>query len=359
MKTNTISSEDFGLQVSRHPAMDSLLENVFDNLRGTRIFITGGTGWFGQTLLRALTHANDHIDLQAKITVLTRSPKRFEQTAPDLAVRADIALLQGDIRTFKFPKQSFSHLIHAAATSAEETFNGASATSKFDMLVDGTRHLTEFARYAEASHLLFTSSGAACHPSTNGELIREDSLLAPPTDDPSSAWGQGKRAAEFLCTLAGVENGINTTIARCFSFAGPGIPLNLHYAFGNFINAILTNKPIGIKGDGSPIRSYLNTGDLVIWLLTMLVRDGTPKIYNVGSDEPVSILELAHMMKKITNSKSKIIIAGDKEYSSGINIRNIYVPDITLARHDLKLNNWTSLENTIKTCLPSHLPPSS
>ena len=86
---------------------------------------------------------------------------------------------------------------------------------------------------------------------------------------------------------------ISFNIARCFSFVGPYLPLNLHYAIGNFIYNALNNDVITIKGTGNDVRSYLYIADAMIWLFKMLFSSKNNQIYNVGSSYKISIKDLA------------------------------------------------------------------
>src|SRR5512137_1421794 len=97
--------------------LDHILEHtrgLWDELRGERIFITGGTGFFGCWLLESLLWANDRLNLNCQATVLSRSPDGFQTKAPHLAGHKSVSVIQGDICTFGFPAGTFSHIIHAA-----------------------------------------------------------------------------------------------------------------------------------------------------------------------------------------------------------------------------------------------------
>lgn len=331
------------------PLLKLLQQNslALQGLQGSHLFLTGCTGWLGRNLLEALHLANQGLGINIRATILTRNSKSFAAAAPHLSHAPFVTFLEGDVRDFEFPRGHFSHLLHAATTAAQETFEGASPASKFHLLIDGTRHVLAFARAAGIQQVLFTSSGIAASMPKDGSTVEETDLSAPSTIEIQTALGQGKRAAEFLCTLYAEETGANVTIARCFSFIGPYMPLNIHYALGNFIQSALENRPLIIQGDGSPVRSYLHTGDLAIWLLALLLRTGAPRIYNVGSDEAFSILDLAQIVRNVLNPNGDIQILGHTNQTPGNPVRNHYVPNITRAKTELGLRVWTPLEEGI------------
>lgn len=320
---------------------------LWDGLRGRDLFLTGGTGWFGRWLLEAVHHANARLDARIRVTVLSRDPATLAQAAPHLAADPAIRFHVGDVRDFSFPDQGFSHVIHAATTSARETFEGATPLSKFDTLVTGTRRVLDFAAHRGVEQFLFTSSGAAYGAAAGERGMREDDNTAPDTMAVNSGLGQAKRAAEFLCADHAARLGWNLTVARCFSFVGPFMPMDIHYAIGNFIGQAARGEPVVVKGDGLPLRSYLYTADLVVWLLTLLQRQGAPRLYNVGSDEKVSIAGLARLARDVLNPGGEVKVLGEQPYSVGNPVRDGYLPDIGRARQELGLDVWTPLAEAI------------
>jgi dTDP-glucose 4,6-dehydratase/UDP-glucose 4-epimerase len=330
--------------------LQSLLERrpaLWPELAGASLFITGGTGWFGRWLLETIAHVNKTLGLDIRATVLTRNPENFARQVPHLIHAGFLTLHEGDIRNFAFPQGHFTHIAHMAATSARETFMGTNAQEKFDTLVDGTRHLLDFVASCGAKHLLMTSSGVA-YGAQNHAPCYEENDSAPDTCDPQTALGQGKRAAEFLCAAYAVQHSINLSIARCFSFVGPFMPMDLHYAIGDFIVQASRGEPIVIKGDGKLIRSYLYAADLALWLFTLLTRQGVPRIYNVGSGSSLTLSELATIVRDTINPGGEIRILGNPDYSVGNPIRNCYVPNIRRAREELALESWTPLKAAIQ-----------
>ena len=324
-----------------------LTDPLWERLSNARVFVTGGTGLFGHWILDTLTDANRRLNLKIDATVLTRNPEVAKIKMPGLDQR--IRFIKGHVESFEIPKEKFDFILHMATTSAEETFQGAAQSHKLKLLYDGTQRILELAQKSGAKRILFTSSGAVygsqvCDRIKEIELIHVDPLKA------SSGLALGKGVAEFLLKQSCSDSNLEVVIARCFSFVGPGLPLGLHYAIGNFIKNSLDESPIIIKGDGNAIRSYMYMGDLVWWLLKLLLDGQSGEAYNVGSDESVSIFDLAQLVKRISNSKSEIIIMGDSAYSLGVPVHNIYLPCITKAssKLQLKINEdlFSSISNT-------------
>jgi dTDP-glucose 4,6-dehydratase/UDP-glucose 4-epimerase len=320
--------------------------DLWEGLRGASIFITGGTGFFGRWLLETLARADDTHRLGLSLLVLSRDSAAFRTAAPELSAHRAIRFLSGDVRDFAYPQGEFPLMIHGAATSASATFHNEDALVKFDTALEGTRHVLEFARRCGTQRCLMLSSGSVyAAPPAGVTHIAEDFRGAPDTLDLVAALGHGKRASELLCAYYAGKYAIDIPIARCFSFVGPGLPLDIHYAIGNFIRDALWNEAITVRGDGSAVRSYLYAGDCVAWLLKLLLQGLSKRIYNVGSDIPVSMRELAHLVRDVVSPKKEVRILAQTVPGPA---PSVYVPDIQRARNELGLDVWTPLEEAIR-----------
>jgi dTDP-glucose 4,6-dehydratase len=335
------------------PDLDHALEHVGDAwqaLAGARLFITGGTGFVGKWLIESLLWASDRLNLGVSATVLTRNPDRFRAQSPQLAGHPALALLKGDVQSFDFPAGEFPFVIHAATERYFEP-DVARPLSTFDLDLEGTRRVLEFARAHGARRLLFTSSGAV-YGKQPPDLthIPEDYAGAPLTTDTGSAYGQAKRASEFLCAMYARQYGFAALIARLFAFIGPHLPLDQNLAAGNFIRDVLAGGPILVKGDGTPCRSYLYAADLAVWLWTILLR-GEPARrdsvhpYNVGSGESVTIAELARTVAKVVSKTTEIEIAGTPVPGAP---PARYVPSVERAQTELGLRPLIPLEEGVR-----------
>lgn len=328
---------------------------LWPEARGQRFFITGGTGFFGRWLLETFCHANDELGLGMQATVLTRDPARFARQAPHLAARADLEFIAGDVRRFVHPPSTYRYMIHAA-TAASATLNEQAPDEMLDTIVAGTRHALGFAAQTGVRKFLFTSSGAI-YGRQPAELthIGEDYAGRPDPDAAGSAYGIGKREAEHMCVVHAAQHGYEAKIARCFAFVGPHLPLDAHFAIGNFIRDALAGGPIRIAGDGTPRRSYLHAADLAVWLWTMLFRAPSARAYNVGSSESISIREAAEAVARIFPGSIAVTVA----QPAASQAPSRYVPAIARAEEELGLRVRVPLakaiERTVRWLQPAAL----
>jgi nucleoside-diphosphate-sugar epimerase len=318
---------------------------LWDELRGQHLFITGGTGFFGCWLLESFCHVNRVHGLDAHATVLTRNPDAFARKCPHLAGDSAVKLLQGDVRSFRFPNEEYKYVIHAA-TEASARQAAESPLEMLSTIVAGTERVLEFAATHGTRKLLLTSSGAVYGKQPSDMThVPETYAGAPDPLDRANVYGEGKRTAELICALYRNKHGLECKIARCWAFCGPHLPLDQHFAIGNFIGDVLAGRAIHIKGDGTPRRSYLYAADLAVWLWSILLRGPAMVPINVGSSADVSILELAQIVAKTLNPKTEVQVA--KEAVAGVPPLR-YVPCVDRARELLDLRETVDLEEGIR-----------
>ena len=294
-----------------------------------RVFITGGTGFFGKSILDYLKR---HPDFHAsdEWTILSRNPEKFKaQNAALLDQDRKIGFVAGDVRDFK-AEGRYDEIIHAA-TAAVTTLADDEMTST---IVEGTRHVLAFAKSCGAKKILLTSSGAVYGPQT--APVGEDAPCNPVT-----AYGRGKLEAERMCAASGLD----AKIVRCFAFVGPYLNRDIHYAIGNFMRDCLAGASIVIKGDGTPLRSYLYADDLVEWLFAILDRGVSGHPYNVGSPEGLSIRDLAERVRAALGAKNDIRVLGVPVPGTA---PSVYVPDVSRAIRELGLRVTVDLAAAVR-----------
>jgi nucleoside-diphosphate-sugar epimerase len=314
-------------------------EAVFRHFSDASLLITGATGWFGVWLLDVMCAADDLLRLGMRITAVSRDPSRFLARFRDFADESRITWICADIREFDARQRDYTHIIHAATDSG--AVSGPEASSRlFDTIVDGARRIIGAAG-KQCRGVLLLSSGAIYGPARPGCLRFAEAEAAGP--DPSCAnntYAEGKRAAEQVFAIAATM-GVPVRIARCFAFVGPHMPFDAHFAIGNFIADAVQGRPIRIKSDGRAVRSYLYMTDLICALLVILAKGTVARPYNVGSDAPVTINQLAQSVDRVVGGYGVVI--GGALSDPG----DRYVPDTTRLRTELDFNPQVTLDSAI------------
>ncbi|MEA3059750.1 MAG: UDP-glucuronate decarboxylase [Sphingomonadales bacterium] len=324
-------------------AISTALASDWPKLAGKRIFMTGGTGFIGRWMLSALADANNKFGLDVHVDVLTRDPDAFEKREPELAAAQGFRFVRGDILALGSPEESYNFVLHAA-TDASAHLNEHDPLKMFDTIVEGTRRALDFAVACRAERFFFFSSGAV-YGAQPWELthVPETYVGAPDLMTHRSAYGEGKRAAEMLCTIAARQHGLDVINARIFALLGPLLSLDIHFAAGNFIRDAMAGKTITVEGAGKAVRSYLYAADLTAWLWTMLLRAPAGAIYNVGSEESVSIAELAERVARLLGGPGfEILGREDPGWNPGR-----YVPSAQKIRTELGIKPTVGLDEAI------------
>jgi dTDP-glucose 4,6-dehydratase len=317
---------------------------LWEEMRGQRLFLTGGTGFFGTWLLSSFLYINRELALGAHATVLTRDPAAFAAKASNLATDPAVSLLQGDIRAFSPPPGHFDFLVHAATDVVPG--NTPSPLERYSAIADGTARILDFAQKKGVRKFLLTSSGAVYgrQPDDMTHTL-ETYLGAPDPLDPAAAYGEAKRVSELMCALYAQRSAIEFKIARCFVFAGPGLPLDANFAIGNFIRDAIAGRPIQVKGDGSGERSYLYASDLATWLWTILFRGPSMRVYNVGAESAITIADLAFLTAATLNPSVPVHIASVPAINQ---MPQRYVPATARAAQELGLRSTVDLIESIR-----------
>lgn len=325
--------------------------SLFAGLRDSHIFITGGTGFVGRWLLESLLWADACLGLGVHVVLLTRDPGAFSRRSPHLAKAAAVQLLPGDVRTFDFPRGKVDRVIHLAAETNTH-LRDPDPEVYFDVIMGGTRRVLDFAEHAEARSLMLVSSGAVygSQPVTV-ERLQEDDAYGPLPTRPSAAYGEAKRCAEMLTYARAERSGLKATVARCFAFVGPYLPLDSGFAVGNFIRDALAGGEIVVRGDGTPRRTYMYAGDMATWLWSVTLAGRTGRPYNVGSGEAVTIADLARLVAASAGNGVTVRVLGDQ---GRVGVGTSYIPDVARARTELGLNVTVGLKEALTRTLSWH-----
>jgi dTDP-glucose 4,6-dehydratase len=241
------------------------------------------------------------------------------------------------------------------ATAASADLNERAPKTMLDTIVAGTGRVLELAARVGAPRVSLVSSGGVYGPQpTTIAHVDEGWRGAPDPLDPGAAYGEGKRTSELLGAIHARASGANVTIARCFAFVGPLLPLDAHFAIGNFLRDALAGGPIRVGGDGTPLRSYLYASDLAAWLWTILLHGASLRPYHVGSDDSVSIAELARFVAEEVGPPGEPIPVEIARAPVPGALPARYVPSVERARTELGLVRRVELRDAIRRTAAWH-----
>jgi dTDP-glucose 4,6-dehydratase len=329
-----------GLETGELASLVEISRALFEQLVDASILITGATGWFGVWILDSLCAADEMLGLGLRITAVSRDPARFLRRFPAFAADSRVSWIRSDVRRFEPGTQVFTHIIHGAADSAQPQ-DAQEIGNLFGTIVHGTERVLE-AGGSGCRGFLIISSGAVYGPNPAGrDAFAESDAGGPDPTAVENAYAEAKRAAEMVAAIRAAR-GAPIKIARCFAFVGPHMPFHRHFAIGNFIADAVAGREIRVRSDGRPLRSYLYMTDLVTALLVILTRGADGTAYNVGSDVPISIEQLAHTVNRVVGGRGVSIGGAPSNRTAH------YVPDTKRIRSELQFQPIVDLESAIR-----------
>ncbi|HEV8410928.1 MAG TPA: NAD-dependent epimerase/dehydratase family protein [Gemmatimonadaceae bacterium] len=326
--------------------LDSVLDrtrSIWTDLDGARLLLTGATGFVGTHMLESVRHARERAATDLRVVAPARDPGAFRARLPWTKDAAWLEVVQGDVHRFKPAAGTIDFVIHSANTaSPKEIADDPSAVAR--MVVDGSSRVYGLAAAAGARRVLQLSSGSVYGTHfAPAKPISEDDPGAPEGKSPAERLARAKRDAESAMLAASEKpNAPSVVFARGFALCGPWLPLDAAFAFGNFLGAAMRDEAVIVSGDGTPVRSYLYSGDMVAWLWAMLMRGAPGRAYNLGSEHDISIGDLAHRIAALVGGTVEIL--GDVQPGSRA---HWHVPDTSRARRELGVAETVPLNDAI------------
>jgi dTDP-glucose 4,6-dehydratase len=325
--------------------LDAVLDrtrSIWTELNGARVLLTGATGFVGTHMLESVRHARERTGADVRVVAPARNPAKLHDRLPWTKNAAWLEVPRGDVREFVMPAGAVDLVIHSANTASPAAI-GADPEGIARMVVEGSTRIHELAAMAGARRMLQVSSGSVSGAHfTPSRPIAEDDPGVPLGETPGAHLARAKGDAEQALLEAAKQRGPEIVFVRGFALAGPWLPLDSDFAFGNFVGAALRGGPIVVSGDGTPVRSYLYSGDMVAWLWAMLLRGVNGRPYNVGSSHAVTIGQLAHRIATLVGGAVQV----NGTPAAGAPA-HWHVPDTTRVRAELGLAETVSLDDAI------------
>jgi nucleoside-diphosphate-sugar epimerase len=299
-----------------------------------KLLLAGGSGFIGKSIVESFDNKKLKKFKIKKIFVIARHANKFFKKLNT----KKIEFIRGDLSKIKKLPNSDIAIFLAESTNIKDYKDKKIVAKKHKKTINNFCNLI---KKNEKTKVLYCSSGSVYEPS-NKKISEKNKLSNKKQEIKSykSAYNSLKLYSESkVKNLAKI--GIKCSIARCFTFVGRHIPLNKHYALGNFIYDGMFGKEIRVKTKKKITRSYMYADDLSLWLLTIARHSNTKvPIYNVGSDVPIEIKKLAQIIGNKFGKKVQFNNYSNKDIDN-------YVPNINKAKKKLKLKINYDLKESI------------
>jgi nucleoside-diphosphate-sugar epimerase len=306
------------------------------------LLIIGGSGFFGKSILDCFHRGMLNYWSINKIKIMARDPHRLVKEAPSL-INSDIELIPADISNINYLPNA-DYVIHAAASSNAQNYINSPIQERVNIIAAVSNYCKLAKSFHQKAKILYVSSGAVYGKQPPDiENIDENYSYSDSinVEKNKQDYTYAKRDSEKEIIALGLS-GLNVSIARCFAFLGPWLPLDQHFAIGNFINDGLNCRSINVQTKHKVYRSYMYADDLVEWLMTIAEKSRTSSpVYNVGSDQSILIDELAQKISTIFGQNAPM-------YSHESDYIDRYVPNIDKAKSELNLKNKYHLDDAIR-----------
>lgn len=296
------------------------------DLVSSDLVITGATGFVGKWLAGTWLIGAQEFGGRGRLFLTARNPKIILETYDELRGNPRVMLHSSDIRHLEIPKHFAGCTLIHGATAASEQLNLQEPDEMIDVVVHGTKKVLAECRRLQAKKFVFLSSGAVYgHRRVGEEPCSEDDRTGPELSDSRNAYHEAKRLAELLTSIEREELGIEALSLRLFTFVGPYLPLDRHFAVGIFIRQALQDRVIRVESGGGSVRSYQYGADLVRDIVYCTTNDMKFSTYNVGSPDSISIKDLADLVAMKVGDDVRVEILGEDDPRT----TSAYVPSTT------------------------------
>lgn len=267
-----------------------------------KVLITGGAGFIGSNLCKTL------LDKGYVVIAVDNLITSSEENIQKLSHRENFTFIKHDV------VNPFSKSLLAEIAGVDSIFHLACPTGVPNIETlgeemirtcsEGTRNVLEVARINKAKLLLTSSSEIYGDP-----LVRPQKETYTGNVDPiglRSPYEEGKRIAETWVELYVRKYATDAKIVRIFNTYGPQMSMADSRVIPNFVASLKNGKPLTVQGEGLQKRTFCYVDDLIHGFITVIEKGKAGDVYNVGSDQEITIIELARLLSKLAGKDAPI-----------------------------------------------------
>ncbi|MGH7598331.1 MAG: GDP-mannose 4,6-dehydratase [bacterium] len=289
------------------------------------VLITGGAGFVGSHLAEALLQRGQHVTIIDDLSTGRMENFAHLRALPHFRFAIETIMNEAVMDRLVSECDVIYHL--ASAVGVELIVNRP--VEVIERCILGSEVVLKIAnRYKKK--VLITSTSEVYGKSSKVPFSEDDDRILGPTTKSRWSYSCSKAIDEFLALAYLKEKGLPVVLVRLFNTVGPRQSGQYGMVVPRFVQAALNNQPIRVYGDGMQSRCFGYVGDVVNAIIALMNNsDAVGQIFNIGSDEEISIMDLAKKVKAITGSQSEIVkIPYEEAYEQGFEDMARRVPDL-------------------------------
>lgn len=280
-----------------------------EDLKDSRVLVTGATGLIGVSLVRALLCANRVRNLNLQVLALIRNKEKANRIYRKLTNRKDLIFLQGDVNQKISAQLKVDYIFHCASITSSNTMINSPVETILTS-IDGTKNVLNFALENDCRSFVYISSMEmyGSFAETNNNVTETELGYINPLSVRSN-YPESKRLCENMCIAFWSEYGLPVKIARLSQTFGAGILSGENRVFAQFARSAIEGKDIILHTKGESEGNYCYTRDAIMGLLLILLKGKNAEAYNVANPEThTTIADMAKMVcQKFGNEKIKVV----------------------------------------------------
>jgi len=296
-----------------------------------RILITGGAGFIGSHL------AERHLDRGDEVYILDDLSTGSIENIIHIKGRSNLTYHIDSLTNYQLTAEliDLCDIVYHLAAAVGVRLIVESPVKTIETNIRGTEIVLSLAA-KKRKRVLITSTSEVYGKRDRVPFREDDDLIMGPTSKGRWSYACSKAIDEFLAIAYWKEKGVPSVIVRLFNTVGPRQTGRYGMVIPNFVRQALAGEEITVFGDGTQSRCFTHVSDAVGALIGLAEHPrAVGEVYNVGSDQEVSIKELAERVKHLTGSSSRIVfVPYDEAYEEGFEDMMRRVPD-TSKVHEL------------------------
>jgi UDP-glucose 4-epimerase len=316
------------------------------------VLITGGAGFIGSHLAERLLEQGEQVRVIDNLSTGSARNIQHLKSVRGFQCFVDTITNQNLMKELIDEADVIYHL--AAAVGVRLIVE--SPTQAMETNIRGTEVVLELAA-KKRKRVLITSTSEVYGKRNHVPFREDDDLVLGPPDKGRWSYACSKLIDEFLAVAYWKESGLPTVIARLFNVVGPRQTGRYGMVIPNLVKQSLSGKDMTVFGDGSQSRCFTYVNDAVGALIALADSAATNgEVYNIGSTEEISILDLAHKIKKMTGSDSRIVLVPyEKAYKDGFEDMMRRVPNLSKIERAIGYRPSMDLDEILVGTIQYHL----